>query len=196
MGDADIRLEKAALRTRARNARRAIPPGARAEAARLLAEHVLALPELDGARTVLLYGAAPEEIDPVVIENELRARGVRIGYPRVAGKAALTLHLVTGPKSLVKGAFGLREPTASAPLLMPEEVDLAIVPGVAFDAAGGRLGYGGGYYDALLAGGLSHALLVGVAFDEQVVARVPREAQDRAVDVLVTPTRTIRPQRA
>lgn len=190
--DDDIQHEKARLRRSAREARQAMIGDARAAAAHALAVRALELPEVASARSALLYGAAPEEADPGELERALREAGVRIAYPRVSGPASLELHWVDDPSTLVRGSFGLLEPLAAAPLADAREIDVAIVPGVAFDAAGGRLGFGGGYYDALLAGACNLTTTVGIAYDEQVVACVPRSEQDCAVDVLVTPTRTVR----
>lgn len=188
----DIAHEKAALRLRARAARRAVVGESRLAAARAIAERVLALTEIDTVGGALLYGAAPEEIDPSALEAALRTRGVRVAYPRVAGPHHLSVHWVDDPDALVGGSFGLKEPAADAPEAPLHAIDLVIVPGVAFDEHGRRLGFGGAYYDALLAGLGPDALTIGVAFDEQVVEACPAEEHDRAVDVLVTPARTVR----
>lgn len=184
--------EKSALRLRVRAARRAITPEVRSQAARAVAERVLGLPEVHDAHAVLLYGASPEELEPLPIEEALRERGVRIAYPRVVGRQALALHWVQDREQLVRGSFGLLEPSADAEAALPSAIDAIIVPGIAFDEGGARVGYGGGYYDSLLGGACEGVPSIGVAFDEQVVTGVPCEERDRRVDVLVTPTRTIR----
>ena len=183
---------KAVLRLKGRAARRAVGPEARHAAAYALAERVLTLPEMDGAATVLLYGPSPEEADPTVLEWALRENGVRIAYPRVAGPYELTLHWVDDDSVLCGGSYGLREPIAEAPRADLAEIDLVVVPGIAFDPHGNRLGFGGGYYDTLLEDAAGRPFTVGFAYDEQVVAEVPHEDRDRPVDVLVTQTRTYR----
>ncbi|MBF4510304.1 MAG: 5-formyltetrahydrofolate cyclo-ligase [Aeromicrobium sp.] len=183
---------KAILRLKGRAARRAVGPEARHAAAYALAERVLTLPEMDGARSVLLYGSSPEEADPGVLEWALRDNGIRIAYPRVAGPYELMLHWVDDASVLRSGSYGLKEPVADAPRAHLAEIDLVVVPGIAFDARGNRLGFGGGYYDTLLGDGDDRPFSVGFAYDEQVVAEVPHEDRDRPVDVLVTPTRTYR----
>ncbi len=182
---------KALVRFRARAARRTVLPEMRTAHAYAIAERMLHLPEVIDAAAVMLYGASPEEADPSVLEAALRDLGKRIAYPRVAGGHDLTIHWVDDPGVLVVGAFGLMQPrdgTAFAPL---EEIDAIVVPGVAFDEEGNRLGFGGGYYDTLLSGADAPPT-IGIAYDEQVVGRVPHEDRDRPVNVLVTPTRTIR----
>ena len=187
-----IARAKSALRLHGRAARRTVLPEMRHAHAYALAERVLALPELARATTALLYGASDEEADPSVLEFALRERGVRIAYPRVAGPYSLSLHWVDSAETLRPGAFGLLEPTADAPKAELGQLSVVIVPGIAFDAEGNRLGFGGGYYDTLLSGAEVSPPAIGFAYDEQVVDTVPHEDHDRPLDIIVTPTRTIR----
>lgn len=133
------------------------------------------------ARSVAGFSALPGE--PHALEPWLEDR--KIALPRVEGDH-LILHWVAGPDELVKGRFGILEPPASAPVADPNGLDLILVPGVAFDREGGRLGRGRGYYDRLLAG--TSAFKVGVCFDWQIVPEVPREAHDIRMDAVVTPS--------
>lgn len=182
---------KALVRFRARAARRTVLPEVRVAHAYAIAEQMLHLPEIVDASAVMLYGASPEEADPGVLEMALRDLGKRIAYPRVAGGHDLTVHWVDDPDVLVEGAFGLMQPRDETPLARLREIDVIVVPGIAFDEAGNRLGFGGGYYDTLLADPGAPPT-VGIAYEEQLVDDVPHEDRDRPVDVLVTPTRTIR----
>lgn len=93
-----------------------------------------------------------------------------------AGEAGLTLHACTGWHDFASGAYGLLEPAAHCPQVPPEQVELAIIPGVAWDAQGGRVGRGGGYYDRLLP--TLTCPTWGIGFDAQVVETVPREGHD------------------
>ncbi len=191
-GHEELDRAKAALRAQAREARRTVPPGARAAHGRAIAERMLRLPEIAGASAVLLYGASPEEADPGVLEDALRELGKRIAYPRVTGERELAIHWVDSRDVLAEGPYCLLQPTAEAPSATLRELSAIVVPGVAFDPEGNRLGYGGGFYDALLADPIGTPPAIGVAFDEQVFDEVPHAAWDRPVDVLVTPTRTVR----
>lgn len=193
MSGEDLAREKSVLRLKGRAARRAVLSEQRLASAEAIAWRVLELPESQDIRAALLYGATPEEASPHALERRLRARGVRIAYPRVADARKLTLHWVDDPGMLVEAAFGLLEPQADAPRAMPSEIDLVIVPGIAFDADGNRLGFGGGYYDVLLADPELQAPSVAIAYDEQIVESVPHDERDRSVDVVVTPTSTLRP---
>ena len=103
------------------------------------------------------------------------------------------MHFVDHEMELVPGPFGLAQPSEHAPHVSHARIDAVIIPGVAFDEQGTRLGYGGGYYDRLLPMMRPECMRVGVAFDEQVLAHIPAEEHDACVDVLVTPPRIIRP---
>lgn len=182
---------KQAARLRGRAARQGVLADDRPLYAAAAAERLLALPELTTARTVLAYAATPEEIDPSPAVDVLRRRGATVALPRITGPERLTLHPIGAGMRLERGPFGLLEPPDSSPAISAEEIDVAIVPGVAFDRSCRRIGHGGGYYDRLL-GSMGRAVTVGLAFDGQVFAEVPADDHDVCVDVLVTPSRTLR----
>jgi 5-formyltetrahydrofolate cyclo-ligase len=182
-----LATSKAELRRRARDARRAIDADARARAHAAITERVLAIPEIRVAGGVLLYGTAPDEVDVGGIARAVRARGGRTFLPRVAGED-LEVVEVGDDTPLAPGFRGILEPIGD-----PADVgvlDAVVVPGLAFDAAGRRVGQGKGYYDRLLP--RITGVRVAVAYDEQVVDVVPAAEHDAHMDALVTPTRTIR----
>jgi 5-formyltetrahydrofolate cyclo-ligase len=181
-----LAAEKAALRRSARSARRALDDAARARAHAAIAERVLSVPEIRAACGVLLYGAAPDEVDVDDVARAVRARGGRTFLPRVAGDD-LEVVEVGDHSPLVPGFRGILEP--DGPAATVEVVDAVIVPGLAFDTAGNRLGQGKGYYDRLLP--QVDGIRVAVAYDEQVVDVVPTGDGDVPMDLLVTPTRTL-----
>ncbi|MTV25138.1 5-formyltetrahydrofolate cyclo-ligase [Nitriliruptoraceae bacterium ZYF776] len=174
---------KVALRRTALAARRALDTEQRTAATVALAAHARRLPELRRARTVLLYAAAPDEADLSGLVADLHARQVRTLFPRVRDDE-LELVAVDDLTTLRPGYRGIAEPVG--PRVDPAIVDLAFVPGVAFDRAGARLGQGGGHYDRLLAALPDATPRIGVAFSCQVVPRVPVEDHDRPVDVVLT----------
>ena len=175
-----ITEQKQAVRERVRTLRTQRTP---AEAARLsqhVVERLRALPVYREAETVLLYNALPGEVDV----SSLSRDGHRFALPRVEGERLVMVE-VASERDVAVGRYGIAEPTGSRLL---ERVDLAVVPGVAFDAAGHRLGRGGGYYDRLLArGGVANS--IGVCFDDELMEAVPMEPHDVRVDRVVTPTR-------
>lgn len=184
-------VAKSALRAQVRAARAAVPPAEREAAAEAVARRIAALPELAAARLVLGYCARSEEIDPFPALVRLRAQGARIAYPRVTGPGTLDLHEIGDERELEFGSFSIREPVPHAPRVAPGDVDAVIVPGVAFDAKGRRMGYGGGFYDRLLPQLPPGCPRIAIAFDEQVVDEVPADTHDQGVDLVVTPSRII-----
>lgn len=173
--------QKALLRQSTLAARRSMDPDERAEAIERIATKVAARPDVLMAERVLLYAATASEVDLTAIDEGLRRRGVEVCYPRVDGDR-LEIVTVDSLDELVVGHRGIREPEGRA---ANEGVDVVIVPGVAFDLRGGRLGHGGGHYDRLLELEPS-AVRIGVAFSCQLVLRVPMDEHDQPMDLLVT----------
>lgn len=190
----DDTTHKALLRESTRAARQGILAEKRPAFARAAADRALELQEVLRATHVLGFAATPEELDPDPLLQALHARGATICLPRITGPGALSVHAYAPGVPLEDGPFGLRQPPADAPTIALDVIDLVIVPGVAFDSTGARLGFGGGYYDRLLAR-LPLATRVALAFDNQVVAKVPEGPHDQRVDIVVTPTRTLRGSR-
>jgi 5-formyltetrahydrofolate cyclo-ligase len=139
---------------------------------------------------VAVYAAKGSEVDTARIDAAARARGLVVAYPRVNGRARLlAFHAVT-MDALAPSGFGLREPSADALAVAVEDISAFVVPGLAFDRTGGRLGWGRGHYDATFAAA-PQALRVGLAFERQVVDRVPREAHDVALHIIITEVATL-----
>ena len=159
---------KKELRERMRDVRRALPEHLRREESARVCARLAELPELRRAHGVVAYTATSEEADPAAFVTRLRVAGVRVAVPRVAGPHMLELHWVDEPAELTTGAYGILEPSPHAAPADPAVLDAALVPGVAFDRAGRRLGFGGGYYDVLLPRLPESALTIGLAFDEQI----------------------------
>jgi 5-formyltetrahydrofolate cyclo-ligase len=178
-----LAARKRSLRAAAAAARRSLRTPERQQASATIVTRLLRLSELRDAATVLLYAAQPTEVDLGALVHPLRSRGVRTLFPRVNGEH-LDLIAAADLRTLELGYRGIREP--AGPRVGPEAVDVALVPGVAFDPLGGRLGHGGGHYDRLLAELPDTSVRVGVCFACQVVPRVPRAAHDEAVDLVVT----------
>lgn len=137
------------------------------------------------AKSVFLYLSFGSEVDTIPILEELLRRGVRVSVPR-CHKETRTMDAVaiTHLSQLKPGAYGILEPEPALPIISPKEIDLAVVPALAFDKEGYRLGYGGGYYDRFLAefSGIS----VGLAFSDCITEHLPREEFDKPVDVVIT----------
>jgi len=199
--EADLAEQKRALRRETGRARADLLEPVRRARSEQACARLLGLPELGDlhGRTVAGYVAlaGKGELDPAPALEAMAARGARVAYPRVAGTdRPLTFHpAATG--ALVPGRFGLLEPPADAPAVPAASLDLVVVPGVVFDPDGGRVGFGGGFYDRTFAGaalaGARRPPLVGLCFDLQIVARCPAAPTDVRVDAVVTESRVLRP---
>lgn len=174
-----IAAAKQRLRREIGALRRGIDPARRALAGDALARHVLAWSGLLPGRRVALYAALPDELPTDALLRGLLARGHPVLLPRGAGPERLAFARVHDPTLLVVGTFGALEPPPDAPAASLREDDLLLLPGVAFDRSGARLGRGGGWYDRSLPGSVRD--LFGVAFELQLVDRVPDTATDRRV---------------
>jgi 5-formyltetrahydrofolate cyclo-ligase len=190
---AALREAKLALREEVLAKRDALPADARARASEAISARVAALPEFGAATTVLLTLAFRSEWDTRALVRAALAAGKVVAVPRVDAKARmLELHALTDPdRDVVTGHMGIPEPMPESPRVPRDAIDFVLVPGVAFDLAGRRLGYGGGYYDRLLPLLSPNAQRVAGALELQLVDRVPAAPHDVAVRTIVTETRSI-----
>lgn len=176
-------MTKKELREAMRARNRAVEPGARARASREIFGRVERLGAFAGARCVGLFCALGDE--PDTSEALARWCGVkRIAVPRVEG-ASMRFYRYD-PAVMRPGAFGIAEPGPEAEVCDPADLDLIVVPGVAFAPDGRRLGRGRGYYDRYLAQPGLRALKVGVGYAHQLVGALPAEPHDVTMDVVVT----------
>lgn len=146
-----------------------------------------------GLKAVCLYHPRSDEIDLEPLRDSLLAAGVRLVYPKVEpGQEDLALYFVDDPaRQLVAGAYGLWEPAAGqCEAAAACDADVYIVPGLAFDRKGGRLGRGKGYYDRLLAQCANATFLAG-CYQLQVVENVPVTQHDIRMDILLTESETL-----
>ena len=135
------------------------------------------------AHTILLYDALPDEVQTRGLLDQLVCEGRVVLLPRVVDDSHMTLHRYTGPADLAKGAFGIMEPQGP-PFTDYAAIDVAVVPGMAFDHEGRRLGRGRGYYDRLLPL-LPNAYRIGVCFASRWVDEVPTDGHDALMDYVI-----------
>ena len=185
-----LKARKRAVRRAAIERRDLLSEGERAAKSERIVEHVLALPEVAAAGTVMAFWSFGSEVQTSALIERLHQAGTRVVLPRVAdGELATVAYRPGDPVAAT--SFGAMEPLG-VELVPAEEVDVVIVPGVAFDRRGGRVGYGGGFYDRLFARTPS-VPAVAVAFAVQLVDEVPQGRGDSLVDVIVTEDEVIRP---
>lgn len=182
---------KAPLRRELLAARRLLTPQDVENAAAVLSSAALALPELAGARTVAAYVSVGREPGTRPLLDALRARSVRVLLPVLLADNDLDWAAYEGAEHLLPAGRGLLEPDGVR--LGPAAVldaDVVLLPGLAVDGRGMRLGRGGGSYDRVLArlsAAGAHPCLVVLLYDDEVVAQVPEEPHDHPVDAVVTP---------
>jgi len=184
-------LTKVELRRLVLSKRGELTPEQRREKSAAIQERLFYLPEFQQAAVVLFFIGFGSEVDTLPMLEAALGQGKLVVAPKVLkGNSNLVLRQVAQPASqLQPGTMGILEPDNTCPEIALEEIPLIIVPAVAWEESGYRLGYGGGFYDRLLA--RSKALKVGLGFDCQVVEAVPRAAHDLPVDRLITESRVL-----
>jgi 5-formyltetrahydrofolate cyclo-ligase len=191
----DLRADKAALRQAVLARRDALPHAQRAGLSRRITDVLLAQPAYATARTVAAYLSFGSELDTADFVAGVLGAGKRLVLPRVnRDQRRLDLHAVDDPdRDLVPGVWGIREPSPErCPPATLQDVDLVLAPGVAFSPRCDRLGYGGGFYDKLLAGRGAHPVVIAAAFDVQIASALPIGPDDVPVDMVITESTTYR----
>lgn len=184
---------KAELRRRLRAVRQNLGESAWAERSRALVDALDALEPVASARRVALFFPIVErrEVDLRELDARLRARGAQVAYPAIDPDTdVMTFRFTRGPDDLEERGFGFAEPSPGAP--EATALDVVVVPALAVDPSGQRLGYGRGYYDRALPRVAPPAFTVAVAFDWQVVIELPVTEGDVAVDAVLTDARRLR----
>ncbi len=174
---------KLTVRRRMLSHRRELSGSQKKKADRAIRAAVLRLPLLQNARTVCTYLSLPEEVDTSLIVKKLFGMGKQVVVPKVM-EQNLMLYEIRSMNDVAPGAFSLLEPKVTNPTIDASAVDLFIVPGIAFDRKGYRLGWGKGHYDRLLSG--VHVSVIGLSYSQQVVDKLPASSYDIPMTVVVT----------
>jgi 5-formyltetrahydrofolate cyclo-ligase len=187
-----ISERKTSLRQQFRVLTRSIAPEQAAAASEDLRKHLLGSPYWQQAQRILMFYPLNDEPDIAPLLQQALTAGKTIALPRYNSslgvyEAALIRSLT---EDLVPGRFGVREPSPNCPALPLNQLDLTLVPGIAFDASGRRLGRGKGFYDRLLPG--TTGMTLGLAFDWQESDALPTEPHDVELDAILTPTRWLK----
>jgi 5-formyltetrahydrofolate cyclo-ligase len=184
---AEVRQKKAALRKIIRADLKRFTPEKRDRDSESVSSRLRNTRIWKRARAILFYAALPGEIDLSGLAEVARREGRTVALPQFdKGLGVYRACAVAEPSTdLIAGKFGVAEPGPRCPAIGLDELDLILVPGLAFDKNGHRLGRGGGFYDRLLAN--TSAVKCGVGFDEQVHADIPVEDHDVLLDYIVTP---------
>ncbi|WP_136527063.1 5-formyltetrahydrofolate cyclo-ligase [Geomonas ferrireducens] len=182
-------MPKRAHRSTALARRRELTPSQVASLSQALQRRFLELPEYQAAREVALYAPIRGEVDTAAVAAAALAAGKKLLYPAVVGDD-LKFCRVGGLGELTQGSFGILEP--NGPGCDPAAADLVVVPGVAFDMEGRRIGYGKGYYDRALHRLEGSGKLVAFCYDFQLLQEIVGEPHDVTMDLIVTESRVVR----
>jgi 5-formyltetrahydrofolate cyclo-ligase len=191
----DPQSRKAAIREQVRKNR--VAQKNKEEVSRQICAKFTALPAYDSAKIVMWYVDAGSEVRTRHVLPAALGHGKKIVVPWcVVETNQLELFWLEDMGELVEGAYKILEPKTElrelpAKKLKPEELDLVMVPGTAFDVRGGRMGQGKGYYDRLLSNARTDAPLVGMAFDCQIFDEIPVAAHDVFMDFVLTESREL-----
>jgi 5-formyltetrahydrofolate cyclo-ligase len=185
MAEPPIEELKADLRASTRALRDALPADARKAAAEFIAARIFPLATAPG---IIISGFMPlkSEINPLPLLQKLAESGVRLALPAIAGRGKpLIMRAWEFGAPLDRGQWGIREPKPDAPEVEP---DILLVPLLAFDREGFRLGYGAGYYDMTIhrLRALKPVIAVGIAFAAQEVPKIPTTPRDERLDLVLT----------
>jgi len=178
------------IRTRVLKLRNSIPQQERKTREKIIMERIQGLPFFQKASVIFFYASFRTEVGTILFIEQTLKMGKRVVLPVVMKeKSQLALYEITSIKELFPGYMKIPEPVRDGKAEFKlDQVELIIIPGVAYDKNGNRIGYGGGYYDRLLSDYKSAGIpVVAPAFTEQLVHKdIPAEAHDRKVDIIVT----------
>lgn len=193
---AEIREIKKNIRERIKSERAAIPETERRDSDKAICERFLSLASYRYANTLLLYAPIDGEIDVMPIARAALADGKKVAFPRCDSKdRTMVFRYISSEDDLAPSHFGIREPDDSANAYDPSsgELTVCVIPALAFDREGYRVGYGGGYYDRFLNG--FNGSKVGLIYRKFLIDKAPRGRFDTAVDAMVTEKGVITPCR-
>ncbi len=178
-------MTKQELRKKIRGVLADFPEALLERESREIAEKLFGLPEYRSAKMIFAYASMKKEVQTDLILQHALDAGKRVFLPKVTGAGQMVFTEIRSLTELVyTEPFGIREPSllSEAEIIDPPVPELMLVPGLAFDRAGNRLGHGGGYYDRYLSELKSKTLLLGLALSCQLVPEVPAEPFDIPVD--------------
>ncbi len=186
-------MDKASLRKEILAKRDSIPPAEKKIKDKEIEERLFLLPEFKTAKTIFFFASFRTEVDTFGMIRISLEEGKRVVLPRVEGQA-LGLYEIKGLDELITGYMKIPEPSVLTDdrKVTINDVDAIIIPGAAFDQTGNRIGYGGGFYDRLLAQLQKPVPIIAPTYEEQVIESVPTDPHDKKVNIIVTDSREIR----
>lgn len=186
----NVRDEKKTLRGELMKREAELPADYVALSNKGIEKGLFSLPELQAAESFMLFYSVWNEPDTIGCMERLLRLGKTVTLPESLPGGIMKARVVKNLDELVPGAYNIPAPTSDMPELSPEQLDFILVPSVAFDREGFRLGHGGGYYDRFLP--RTHAFKCGIARERMLIEKAPRGRFDVAVDCLVTENEILR----
>lgn len=189
-----MKEDREALRQKILGARDGLSDKVRQAKSISVMQNFWTLPGMQHWSTLFIYVNFRSEVETLELIKRCISQDIRVAVPLVDASAVCMIPLlIKDPEQdLVPGYYNIPEPDPKKSLrLEPGEIDAAVIPGSVFDIHGGRLGYGGGYYDRFLLNDAPQAKRIGLAFELQVVDKVPLEPHDQPLDILITEKRIV-----
>ena len=155
-----------------------------------ITERLLEEEKIIEADTILLYASFGSEVDTYLLIDKLIEMGKNVALPKCDSERSMTFHIIGSVADLHEGMYRIPEPDSALPQPVITEKTVCIIPGLAFTEEGGRLGYGGGYYDAFILE-YPDIYTIALAYEELIVDQLPLMKHDLTVDVIVTEERTV-----
>jgi len=186
-------MDKASLRKDILSIRDRIPLAVKEIKDKSIEAHLFNLNEFNSAKTISFFASFRSEVDTLGMIKKSLDAGITVVLPRVEGRE-LVLYQIKGLHELVPVHMGIPEPSVLTDdrKINVNDVDAIIIPGAAFDETGNRIGYGGGFYDRMLAQLQKPVPIIAPTYEEQVIKSVPTDPHDRKVNIIVTDIREIR----
>ncbi len=184
---------KETLRKKYKKIRDGMTAASREKLSRKIVEKLFSMPEWKAARAVGVYVSASSEVMTEDILKHAHLQGKKLRAPKVLGEHKMRFFEVQSPEDLEKGHFGIMEPGDSCKKVGCSTMDLILVPGIAFDKKGFRLGHGLGFYDRFLPRA-KKTFLVGLSYEKTLASSLPHDANDFPVHAVVTEKQIIRPK--
>lgn len=183
-------MYKAAMRSRIVAKREAMPSSKVKQSSQAICSKLLDLPEIRKSSNIGIYLPIKNEVSVESLLDPLSSSGKKVFAPMVALKGGMRFALLSSLDETTIGSYGIRVPTAKV-VAEEDAIDVLIVPGIAFDLRGFRLGWGKGHYDQFLSRN-TQAVKIGVAYDFQIVEKIEEQSHDIKMDFVVTEKRLLR----
>ena len=184
MAGAELREQKQQLRARFKSLRAAITGEEKARRDRMIAERLLSTLAYRNAHGLLLYSAKQDEVETAGLIDRILLEGKKVALPRCYSRGVMKFFEIQSRCELETGSFGLLEPRDGPDAVCSSDYEICVVPGLAFDRAGYRLGYGKGFYDRYLKE--FSGTKIALCYEDFFMDALPAGRFDVAVDVLIT----------